>query len=135
VAVASTTSPIPDGNYGGNYQLERTRPTWLWNRLSNPLNQPGAFGSRWIVGAASGAAVVPNAYRLQAGNAHDTTTFENHPTFHKASLKRPARDDNGLFGAGNKPPCIIRRIWSIEASLCAVGRVRGSRQIEAENGA
>jgi hypothetical protein len=70
------------------------------NRLSNPLNQPGTFDRRWILGATSGAAVVPNPDRLQAGNADDTTSFENYPMFHRASLKRPFRDGNGRFGAG-----------------------------------
>jgi hypothetical protein len=55
------------------------------------------------VGATSGAAVVPNPYRLQAGNADDTTSFENYPMFHTASLERPPRDGNGRFGAGNEP--------------------------------
>jgi hypothetical protein len=53
------------------------------------------------LGATSGAAVVPNPYRLQAGNADDTTSFENYPMFHTASLERPPRDGNGRFGAGN----------------------------------
>jgi hypothetical protein len=43
--------------------------------LSNPLNQPGTFDRHWTLGATSGAAVVPNPYRLQACNADDTTTL------------------------------------------------------------
>jgi hypothetical protein len=81
--------------------------------LSNPLNQPGAFDCRWIVGATSGAAVVPNPYRLQAGNADDTTTFENYPMFHTASLERPPRDGNGRFGAGNEPS--LSAVWLLPA--------------------
>jgi hypothetical protein len=68
--------------------------------LSNPLNQPGTFVSRWVVGATIGAAVVPNPYRLQAGNTDEATSFENHPMFHKVSLERSAGGDNGRFGAG-----------------------------------
>jgi hypothetical protein len=52
------------------------------------------------VGATIGAAVVPNPYRLQAGNTDEATSFENHPMFHKVSLERSAGGDNGRFGAG-----------------------------------
>jgi hypothetical protein len=70
-----------------SYQRERAWPG-SGITLSNPLNQPGALDCRWIVGATSGATVVPNPYRLQAGNADDTTSFENYPMFHTASLDR-----------------------------------------------
>jgi hypothetical protein len=53
------------------------------------------------VGATSSAAVVPNSHRLQADNADDTTSFDDNPTTHTASLERPPRDGNGRFGAGN----------------------------------
>jgi hypothetical protein len=66
--------------------------------------QPWAFPSRWIVGAPIGAAVVPDPYRLQAGNADDATSFENHSMFHWASLKWPPDGGNGLFGAEQPAP-------------------------------
>jgi hypothetical protein len=50
------------------------------------------------VRTASGAAVVPDPYRLQTCNADDTTSFDNHPVFHSASLDRPPGGDNALFG-------------------------------------
>jgi hypothetical protein len=62
--------------------------------------QPWTCVGRWVVRTTSGAAVVPDAYRLQAGDADDTTSFDNHPMFHKASLERPPRCGNALFGAG-----------------------------------
>jgi hypothetical protein len=95
-----------------DYRRERARPG-SGISLSNPLNQPGAFDCRWIVGATSGAAVVPNPYRLQAGNADDTTSFENYPMFHTASLERPPRDGNGRFGAGNEPS--RSAVWLVPA--------------------
>ena len=55
---------------------------------------------RWILGATSGAAIIPGAYRLQAGDADDTTSFDNHPIFHEASLERPPGSGNALFGEG-----------------------------------
>jgi len=53
---------------------------------------------RWILGTTSGAAVVPDTYRLQAGDADDTTSFDNYPMFHEASLERPPGGGNALFG-------------------------------------
>ncbi len=82
-------------------RLERTIPGPRIG-LSNPLNQPGTFDRRWIVGATIGAAVVPNPYRLQAGNTDEATSFENHPMFHAESLGQPQGSGNGLFGAGKK---------------------------------
>jgi hypothetical protein len=97
--------------YGNlNYRRERAWPG-SGISLSNPLYQPRAFYCRWIVGATSGAAVVPNPYRLQAGNADDTTSFENYPMFHTASLERPPRDGNGRFGAGNEPS--LSAVWLV----------------------
>ena len=84
-------------------------------RSSNPLNQPGAFDCRWIVGATSGAAFVPNSYRLLAGNADDTTSFENYPMFHTTSLERLPKDGNGRFGAGDEPSRSVARLLSAQA--------------------
>jgi hypothetical protein len=95
----------------------RTRLPALESSLSNTLNQPWAFSCHWIVGATSGAAVVPNPYRLQAGNADDTTGFENYPMFHTASLERPPRDGNGRFGAGNEPS--LSAVWLLAAQAYA----------------
>jgi hypothetical protein len=64
------------------------------------LHQAWPFVGRWILGTARSAAVVPDPHRLQAGNADDTTSFENHPMFHGVSLERPPGDNNALFGAG-----------------------------------
>jgi hypothetical protein len=64
------------------------------------------------VGATSGAAVVPNPYRLQAGNADDTASFKNYPMFHTASLERPPGEGNGRFGAGNEP---LLAAWLVPA--------------------
>jgi hypothetical protein len=55
---------------------------------------------RWILGTTSGAAVIPDTYRLQAGDADDTTSFDNHTMFHEASLERPPGSGNALFGEG-----------------------------------
>ena len=52
------------------------------------------------MGTTNGAAVVPDAYRLQAGDAHDTTSFDNHPTFHEAIVERAPAGGNALFGEG-----------------------------------
>ena len=78
------------------------------------LNQPRTFGVRWILGTTSGAAVVPDTYRLQAGDADDATSFDNHSIFHDASLERPPGGRNALFGEGansqyGKPVTSTRR--------------------------
>jgi len=62
------------------------------------LHQSRAFLGLRIPGATSSAAVIPDAYGLQAGNTDDTTSFDNYPTFHEASLERPSRCGNALFG-------------------------------------
>jgi CheY-like chemotaxis protein len=33
-------------------------------------------------------------------NSDDATSFDNHPSFHSASLDRPPKGDNALFGEG-----------------------------------
>jgi hypothetical protein len=65
---------------------------------------------RWILGTTSGAAVIPDTYRLQAvipdtyrlqaDDADDTTSFDNHTMFHEASLERLPGTGNALFGEG-----------------------------------
>jgi hypothetical protein len=64
------------------------------------LHQPWTFVGRWILGTTNGAAVIPDTYRLQAGDADDTTSFDNHTMFHEASLERPLGSGNALFGEG-----------------------------------
>jgi hypothetical protein len=64
------------------------------------LNQSWPFVGCGILGTARSAAVVPDPYGLQACNADDTTSFDNHPSFHSASLDRPPGGDNALFGEG-----------------------------------
>jgi hypothetical protein len=53
---------------------------------------------RWILRTTDGAAVIPDTYRLQTGNADDTTSFDNHTMFHEASLEWPVGSGNALFG-------------------------------------
>jgi hypothetical protein len=67
-------------------------------RISFRLHQPWTFVGRWILGTSSGAAVIPDTYGLQAGDAHNTTSFDNHTMFHRASLERPPWCSNALFG-------------------------------------
>src|SRR5580692_9016991 len=94
----------------GYQSLASVDPMWVHpNRIDScfskqrvaRLNQPWTFVGRWILGATSGAAVIPDTYGLQAGNADDTTSFDNHTMFHEASLERPLGSGNALFGAGN----------------------------------
>ena len=66
--------------------------------ISSRLHQPWTLVGRWVLGTTSGAAVIPDTYGLQAGDADDTTSFENYPMFHEASLERPPRCGNALFG-------------------------------------
>jgi hypothetical protein len=68
------------------------------SKLVDSHYQPWTFVSGWILGTTSCTAVVPDTYRLQAGDADDTTLFHNHPLFHEASLERAPRGDNALFG-------------------------------------
>ena len=91
-----------------------------------PLHQPRTFGGGWIVGTTNGAAVVPDTYRLQAGDAHDTTSFDNHPTFHEASLERPPASGNALFGEGGRIPP-FREARKRTADLSATVRPRKTR--------
>jgi hypothetical protein len=78
---------------------------------------------RWILGATSGAAVIPGAYRLQAGDADDTTSFDNHPMFHEASLERPPGSGNALFGEGQpfiKGKCgLFGAVWLVPAQAAS----------------
>ena len=53
---------------------------------------------RRILRTASGAAVVPDPYRLQTGDADDTTSHYNYTMFHGVSLDPPPGGDNALFG-------------------------------------
>jgi hypothetical protein len=64
------------------------------------LHQSWPFVGCGILGTAGGAAVVPDPNRLQACNADDTTSFDNHPSFHSASVDRLPGGDNALFGEG-----------------------------------
>jgi hypothetical protein len=74
---------------------------------------------RWILRTTSGAAVIPDTYRLQAGDADDTTSFENYPTFHYSSLERPTGSHNALFGEGTtfiEEKCgLFGAVWLIRA--------------------
>jgi hypothetical protein len=62
------------------------------------LHQLWTFLGRWILRATNGAAVIPDTYWLQAGDADDTTSFDNHTMFHEASLERLMGRGNALFG-------------------------------------
>jgi hypothetical protein len=64
------------------------------------LDQPWTFGDVWVLRTTSGAAVVPDTYGLQAGDADDTASFDYYPSFHEASLERPPGGRNALFGEG-----------------------------------
>jgi hypothetical protein len=72
----------------------------VWRGEAEPaaLDQPRTFLGLWILGATNGAAVIPNAYRLQARNADNTTSFDNYSMFHRASLEPLPRCGNALFG-------------------------------------
>jgi hypothetical protein len=69
----------------------------VYERIAQ-LHQLRAFVGRWILGATNGAAVIPDTYRLQAGDADETTSFDNQSMFHEASLERPPGSGNALFG-------------------------------------
>jgi hypothetical protein len=64
------------------------------------LHQSWPFVGCGILWTARSAAVVPDPYRLQACNADDATSFDNHPSFHSASVDRLPGGDNALFGEG-----------------------------------
>jgi hypothetical protein len=55
--------------------------------LYSSLHQLWAFLSRWVVGTTRGAAIVPDSYGLQAGDANDTASFDNDAMFHGGSLE------------------------------------------------
>jgi hypothetical protein len=76
--------------------LVRATRREVYERIAR-LHQLWTFVGRWILGATNGAAVIPDTYRLQAGDANDTTSFDNHTMFHEASLERPPGSGNALF--------------------------------------
>jgi hypothetical protein len=78
-------------------RLVRATRREVYERFAR-LHQLWTFVGRWILGATNGAAVIPDTYRLQAGDADDTTSFDNHTMFHEASLEWPVGSGNALFG-------------------------------------
>lgn len=72
------------------------------------LYQPWAFEGRRVVGTTSRAAVVPGAYGLQAGDANDTTCFDDHPSFHEASLEGRPPGGNATIWGRNRVSQMVR---------------------------
>ena len=86
---------------------------------------------RWILGATSGAAVIPGTYRLQAGDADDTTSFDDHPTFHEASLERPPGSAAGATSVSFMRLGRSRRESEVDSATHFLSRIAHGQEFHA----